>query len=50
MESLPNVTSGLSGRGKIQTQDLMAQSPADALPTELSRPAFHAVLFILFSR
>ena len=35
----PNVTSGITGRGKIWAQDLAAQSPADALPTELSWPA-----------
>ena len=39
LEWLPNATSRITGRDKIRTQDLAAQSPADALPTELSQPA-----------
>ena len=40
LEWPPNVTSGITGRGRIRTQDLAAQCPAGALSTELSRPAF----------
>ena len=40
LEWLPSVTSGITGRGRIRTQDLTAQSPANALPTELSQPVF----------
>ena len=36
---MSNVTYRITGRGKIRTEDLVAQSPADALPIELSRPA-----------
>ena len=38
LEWPPNVTSRITGRDRIRTQDLMAQSPADTLLTELSWP------------